>query len=163
MRGKVSGRAIVALPSISQQQWHNKEFNKLPSNPPILFHDRLHRNSGQTIIGGIEKPGTAPNFVISSPVNPQLSIPHTPHLIELIKNTACVFKGSQLNREQWQLLLAVIGGNPIFKPRPRRFFFNQQQPAPPTNLISSPLANYTTRAAVLATLQQQFSQLDLQQ
>jgi superfamily I DNA and RNA helicase len=163
LRGKVSGRAIVALPSISQQQWHNKEFNKLPSNPPILFHDHLQRNSGQTIIGGIEKPGTAPNLVISSPGNPQLSIPHTPHIIEFIKNTAGVFKGSQLNREQWQLLLAVIGGTPIFKPRPRRFFLNQQQPAPPTNLISSPLANYTTRAAVLATLQQQFSQLDLQQ
>lgn len=163
LRGKVSGRAIVALPSISQQQWHNKEFNKLPSNPPILFHDHLQRNSGKTIIASIEKPATAQNIVISSPDNPQLSIPHTPDLIELIKNTACVFKGSPLNREQWQLLLAVIAGTPIFKPRPRRFFLNQQPTAPLTNLVSSHLANYTTRAAVLANLQQQFSQLDLQQ
>jgi superfamily I DNA and RNA helicase len=159
LRGKVSGRAIVALPSISQQQWHDKEFNKLPSNPPIIFQNHLRGNSGQTKIAGIEEPETAENFAISSSPNPE----NTHTLIELIKNTTPVLKESQLNREQWQLLLAVISGTPILKPRPRRFYLSQQKAANSENSLLSHLPNYTTRAAVLAQLQQQFSQLDLQQ
>ena len=159
LRGKVSGRAIVALPSISQQQWHDKEFNKLPSNPPIIFQNHLRGNSGQTKIAAIEKPGEAQIFAIYSSPNPE----NTHALIEIIKNTTPVLKGSQLNREQWQLLLAVISGTPILKPRPRRFYLSQQKAANPERSLLSPVQNHTTRAAILAQLQQQFSQLDLQQ
>ena len=159
LRGKVSGRAIVALPSISQQQWHDKEFNKLPSNPPIIFQNHLRGNSGQTKIAGIEKPGEAQIFAISSSPNSE----NTHVLIEIIKNTTPVLKGSQLNREQWQLLLAVISGTPILKPRPRRFYLSQHKVANPEKSLLLPVQNYTTRAAILAQLQQQFSQLDLQQ
>jgi len=159
LRRKVSGRAIVALPSISQQQWHDKEFNKLPSNPPIIFQNHLRGNSGQTKIAAIEKPGLAQSFAISSSPNSE----NTHALIELIKNTTPVIKGSQLNREQWQLLLAVISGTPILKPRPRRFYFSQQKAPTSENPLLAHVQNYTTRAAILAQLQQQFSQLDLQQ
>ncbi|NES97706.1 MAG: NERD domain-containing protein, partial [Desertifilum sp. SIO1I2] len=38
---KVPGRAMVALPYISQAQWRERGFDKLPSNPPILFQDDL--------------------------------------------------------------------------------------------------------------------------
>jgi superfamily I DNA and RNA helicase len=159
LRGKVSGRAIVALPSISQQQWHDKEFNKLPSNPPLIFQNHLRGNSGQTKIAGIEKPGASQIFAISS--SPNSEDTHT--LIELIKNTTPVLKGTKLNQEQWQLLLAVIGGTPILKPRPRRFYLSQKQAANPEKSLLPHIQNHTTRAAVLAQLQQQFSQLDLQQ
>jgi len=159
LRGKVSGRAIVALPSISQQQWHDKEFNKLPSNTPLIFQNHLRGNSGQTKIAGIEKPGASQIFAISS--SPNSEDTHT--LIELIKNTTPVLKGTKLNQEQWQLLLAVIGGTPILKPRPRRFYLSQKQAANPEKSLLPHIQNHTTRAAVLAQLQQQFSQLDLQQ
>ncbi|MFM9266481.1 pentapeptide repeat-containing protein [Tychonema sp. BBK16] len=159
LRGKVNGRAIVALPSISEQQWHEKEFNKLPSNPPIIFQNHLHGNSGQTKIATIETPGDKLNIdILSSP-----KTQYTHALIELIKNTTPVLKGNQLNREQWQLLLAVISGTPVFKPRPRRFYLSSPQTTQPENSLLSHLPNYTTRAAVLAQLHQQFSQLDLQQ
>ena len=159
LRGKVSGRAIVALPSISQQQWYDKEFNKLPSNPPLIFQNHLRGNSGQTKILEIQKPGSSQIFAISS--SPNSEDTHT--LIELIKNTTPVLKGTKLNQEQWQLLLAVIGGTPILKPRQRRFYLSQKQAANPENSLLSNVQNHTTRAAVLAQLQQQFSQLDLQQ
>ncbi|ACK66451.1 pentapeptide repeat protein [Rippkaea orientalis PCC 8801] len=38
---QVTGRVMVALPLITQQQWQEKEFDKLPSNPPILFKNSL--------------------------------------------------------------------------------------------------------------------------
>ncbi|MBD2313679.1 pentapeptide repeat-containing protein [Desertifilum sp. FACHB-1129] len=38
---KVPGRAMVALPYISQAQWRERGFDQLPSNPPILFQDDL--------------------------------------------------------------------------------------------------------------------------
>ncbi len=159
LRGKVSGRAIVALPSISQQQWHYKEFNKLPSNPPIVFQNHLRGNSGQTKIGKMEQPEEAQTFAISGSPNSQC----THALIEFIQNTTPVLKGSKLNLEQWQLLLSVISGTPILKPRSRQFYLSQQKANLPENILLSNLPNYTTRAAVLAQLQQQFSQLDLQQ
>ncbi|NJK67490.1 MAG: ATP-binding domain-containing protein [Microcoleus sp. SU_5_3] len=161
LRGKVSGRAIVALPSISQQQWHQKEFNKLPSCPPIIFQDHL---VGSRRHGGI---GESKNFAISSSPSPQLPVPNSDFLIELIKTTPPIIKGIQFNRERWQLLLAIIAGTPIFMPRPRRFYLNPQKNAPLEKNISPNLTTnivyHTTRSAVLAQLPQRFSELDLQQ
>ena len=161
LRGKVSGRAIVALPSISQQQWQEKEFNKLPSCPPIIFQDNL---LGSRRHGGI---GDSKSFPISSSPSSALSVPNSHFLIELIKTTTPVIKGIQLNRERWQLLLAIIGGTPIFLPRPRRFYLNPQKAGLLEKNISlnstSNSIYYTTRSAVLAQLPQRFSELDLQQ
>ena len=41
LKQKVSARAIVALPYITQEQWQAKGFDKLPNCPPILFQDHL--------------------------------------------------------------------------------------------------------------------------
>jgi superfamily I DNA and RNA helicase len=155
LRGKVSGRAMVALPLISQQQWYEKKFNKLPSCPPILFQDHL---------GGIRREVRTEAGVQSPKVK---TFPKSLALIELIKTTTPVSNKQQLSRENWQLLLAVIAGTPIFKPRTRRFYFNQHQDARSANyIIPNPQAerpNLPARAAVLAQLQQRFSELDLQQ
>ncbi len=157
LRGKVSGRAIVALPSISRQQWHEKEFNKLPSCPPILFQDDL---GGSRELRGQRKQEAQESLPIARS-------PTSHALIDLIKTTAPVIKRQQLSLENWQLLLAVIAGTPIFKPRPRRFYSNKQKDAPPENYLlpnsQCALPDFPARAAVLAQLQQRFSALDLQQ
>jgi len=41
IRHKVNGKAIVALPLITQEQWQQKGFDKLPNCPPIIFQDQL--------------------------------------------------------------------------------------------------------------------------
>jgi len=38
---KVTGRAMVALPLITQEQWQQRGFDQLPSCPPIIFQDQL--------------------------------------------------------------------------------------------------------------------------
>lgn len=42
---KVAGRAIVALPYITESEWQKRGFDQLPSNPPILFQDSLPASS----------------------------------------------------------------------------------------------------------------------
>ena len=42
---KVTARAIVALPYITQLQWQKKGFDKLPNSPPILFQNYLASSS----------------------------------------------------------------------------------------------------------------------
>ncbi|MFB2836186.1 pentapeptide repeat-containing protein [Floridanema evergladense] len=85
LRSQVSGRVIVALPFISQQQWQNKGFAKLPSSPPILFQENLFLET------------------------------ENPTFLDKIRQTSPIIKGRKLNHEQWKLLLSVLGGNPVFR------------------------------------------------
>ena len=41
IRCQVTGRAIVALPMITEEQWQKKGFDQLPSCPPIIFKNQL--------------------------------------------------------------------------------------------------------------------------
>ncbi|HAC62196.1 MAG TPA: DNA/RNA helicase, partial [Cyanothece sp. UBA12306] len=41
LANQVTGKVIIALPFITQQQWQKKGFDKLPSNPPIIFKNYL--------------------------------------------------------------------------------------------------------------------------
>jgi len=85
LRNKVSGRVIVALPFISQQQWQKKGFDKLPSCPPTLFQENLF----------LETENSA--------------------FLDKICQTYPIIKGRKLNHEQWKLLLSVLGGTPVFR------------------------------------------------
>ncbi len=40
---QISARVLIALPYITQEQWQAKGFDKLPSNPPILFKNHLEQ------------------------------------------------------------------------------------------------------------------------
>ncbi|OIP69356.1 MAG: DNA/RNA helicase [Oscillatoriales cyanobacterium CG2_30_40_61] len=40
---KVTGRAIIALPLITQEQWQKKGFDQLPGCPPIIFQNQLSK------------------------------------------------------------------------------------------------------------------------
>jgi len=85
LRSQVNGRVIVALPFISQQQWQNKGFAKLPSSPPILFQENLFLET------------------------------KNPTFFDRICQTSPIIKGRKLNSEQWKLLLSVLAGNPVFR------------------------------------------------
>lgn len=98
LRSQVSGRVIVALPFISQQQWQTKGFAKLPSSPPILFQENLFLET------------------------------KNPTFLEKICKTSPIIKGRKLNSEQWKLLLSVLGGNPVFRQRKTNLSPNQEKP-----------------------------------
>lgn len=38
---RVTGRSLVALPLITQEQWQQKGFDQLPNCPPVIFQDQL--------------------------------------------------------------------------------------------------------------------------
>lgn len=42
---KVMGRAMVALPLITQEQWQQRGFDQVPNCPPIIFQDQLSKGS----------------------------------------------------------------------------------------------------------------------
>lgn len=92
LRRKITGRALICLPLISEAQWYESGFYQLPSCPPIIFKDRL----------------------ISSQA-PLSSQPHP--LLKQIQQTPPIIKGFHLKEEEWQVLKAVIGGTPIFRQR----------------------------------------------
>ncbi|MBP0011930.1 MAG: pentapeptide repeat-containing protein [Roseofilum sp. SID3] len=110
-------RAIVALPYITQEQWHEKQFDRLVSAPPILFENHLRLTAIAQFGDRVKK---------ISPLTP----------------------GTSLSQQQWQLLLSLMSGTPIFQPNPSSRW----------RLYPSP-----SRAEILAEARQQFSQLDLAQ
>lgn len=115
IRHQVRGRAIVALPLITEQQWQQRGFDQLPSCPPIIFGDQLGERT----------------------------------LISRIENTSPLESGKNLNNEQWELLLAVIGGTPVL-----------QKPLSQSIAI---VQNGLTRSSVINQLRERLYELDLQQ
>ncbi|PSF33922.1 DNA/RNA helicase [Aphanothece hegewaldii CCALA 016] len=115
IRHQVRGRAIVALPLITEQQWQQRGFDQLPSCPSIIFGDQLGERT----------------------------------LISRIENTSPLESGKNLNNEQWELLLAVIGGTPVL-----------QKPLSESIAIAQ---NGLTRSSVINQLREQLYELDLQQ
>ena len=41
LKRQITGRVIVALPLITEQQWQARGFHQLPSNPPLIFKNNL--------------------------------------------------------------------------------------------------------------------------
>ena len=82
LKQKVTARAIVALPYITQVQWQERGFDKLPNSSPILFQEHL----------------SIAEFIINS-----------------ISNISPLILGEVLTSTQWELLLAVLGGTPLYK------------------------------------------------
>ncbi|MBW4533185.1 MAG: ATP-binding domain-containing protein [Pleurocapsa minor HA4230-MV1] len=112
---QVKGRAIVALPFISEKEWQEKGFDRLPSCPPIIFKEDLGAKS----------------------------------LIKRIEQSSLVQSGRNLNDEQWELLLAVVGGTPVL----RRTL----------NKSITVAQDNKTRSSVINQLRERLYELDLQQ
>ncbi len=113
LRQKVTARAIVALPYITQVQWQAKGFAQLPNSPPILFQEHL----------------SVPEFLINA-----------------IGNISPLILGDVLTPTQWELLLAVLGGTPLYK--------SDYQHLP---------CSINSRRHLIQQVRSRLSQLDLQQ
>ncbi|MFB2891908.1 pentapeptide repeat-containing protein [Aerosakkonemataceae cyanobacterium BLCC-F50] len=156
LRSQVSGRVIVALPFISQQQWQNKGFAKLPSSPPILFQENLFLET------------------------------ENPTFLDKIRQTSPIIKGRKLNLEQWKLLLSVLGGNPVFRRNNLtpsvplsvngegedrgvfpRLSLNKEKEIksafPPLSVYGEGVGGRGFRASILEKVKQNLSEFDLQQ
>ncbi|HBB30436.1 MAG TPA: DNA/RNA helicase [Cyanobacteria bacterium UBA8803] len=136
LRRQVTGRALVCLPLITEEQWYESGFFQLPSCPPIIFQDQLEAiesGKGQLITGSTT----------------------TCSLIELIGQSPPIIKGAHLTGEQWQLLKAVIGGTPVFR--------KKGSAGTGQGLLHHGHINKQTRASVLAQARQSRSEFDLQQ
>ncbi|MCA1994172.1 MAG: pentapeptide repeat-containing protein [Coleofasciculus sp. S288] len=137
LRRKVSGRAFVCLPLITEEQWYQSGFYQLPSCPPIIFQDSLCQESGvrsRELAGFNSRHKT---------------------LLELIQQTTPVIKGSRLTDEQWKLLQAVISGAPVFR---RRVGTRHVM-----SLHNQQSTSKQTRASVLTQVRQRLSEFDWQQ
>ena len=135
LRRKVSGRALVCLPLITEDQWYHSGFYQLPSCPPIIFQNHLC---------------TLREAAVAS-----ISVSICGSLIKQIQQTTPIIKGFNLTPKQWKLLQAVISGTPAFRKRVGAThaspLHHQQHPSTPT------------RASVLAEVRQRLSEFDLQQ
>jgi superfamily I DNA and RNA helicase len=135
LRRKVSGRALVCLPLITEDQWYQSGFYQLPSCPPIIFQNHLC---------------TLREAAVAS-----ISVSICGSLIKQIQQTTPIIKGFNLTPKQWNLLQAVISGTPVFR---KRVGATQASPLHHQQHPSTP-----TRASVLAEVRQHLSEFDLQQ
>lgn len=115
IRRQVTGRAIIALPLITEKQWQEKGFDRLPSCPPIIFKEHLGKAS----------------------------------LLKRIEQTTPVVPGNDIDNEQWELLLAVIGGTPVLRI--------------PREASSAITLKGKTRSSIIHSLRDRLYELDLQQ
>ncbi|MBW4645888.1 MAG: ATP-binding domain-containing protein [Goleter apudmare HA4340-LM2] len=110
---KVTGRAIAALPLITQEQWQQKGFDQGENQPNIIFQDQLNKEG----------------------------------LLENIQNSSILVPGENLEDKDWELLLSVTGGTPVFRKTHR-------------SRIST---TGKTRSSVIDSLRESLYELDLQQ
>lgn len=115
IRHQVRSRAIVALPLITEQEWQEKGFDRLPNCPPIIFKDQLGAKT----------------------------------LIQRIEQSPLVQSGKNLSDEQWELLLAVVGGTPVLRKTLSKSITVAQ--------------DNKTRSSVINQLRERLYELDLQQ
>ncbi|MGL5807476.1 MAG: pentapeptide repeat-containing protein [Xenococcaceae cyanobacterium] len=113
LKKQITAKAIIALPLIPETKWIERKFDRLPSNPPIIFKNYLR--SSVFICG-------------------------------LIKKIPPVTTGDRLTQKQWQLLLAVLAGTPIYR-QPTRPIYSHSQ----------------SRGAILQKLRSHINELDIQQ
>ncbi len=147
LRRKVSGRALICLPLITESQWYDSGFYQLPSCPPIIFHDQL-LGKGEWGVGSGEW------GKIYNPKSKIQKLKSYSSLLGLIQQTTPIIKGSNLTLEQWQLLQAVISGTPVFRTKRQIETISPQYQQSKT---------VQTRSSVLTEVRKRLSKFDLQQ
>jgi len=98
LKNGISGRVLVALPHITQEDWQQRGFHQLPSCPPTLFQDLIQIKNPEKLAF---------------------------ELFQTIIKTPTLVSGKPLSGQQWKLLKAVIAGTPLFQPPSRQFFLSQ--------------------------------------
>ncbi|MEA5470438.1 pentapeptide repeat-containing protein [Spirulina sp. 06S082] len=85
LKNKVMGRALIALPLITESEWQKRGFHQLPSNPPILFKNNLQNN-----------------------------LQNKHDILAAIAAISSLRTKPKLNQEQWKLLLSILAGTPLY-------------------------------------------------
>lgn len=101
---KVIGRAIVALPHITAEQWQNKGFHELPNSQNILFQNQLNLNL---------------NLNCQTPEHENVETQKFASFRESISQISPIVPGESLEDKDWELLLSVISGTPVLR-QPQR-------------------------------------------
>ncbi|MDY7015018.1 MAG: NERD domain-containing protein, partial [Cyanobacteriota bacterium] len=118
LKRQVNGRALVALPYITSEQWQERGVHRLPTAPPILFQEYFSSREGDK--GKLIR--------------------------DRIRQTPSLVPGNPLANEQWQLLLAILAGTPLYRTPSRRV-----------------LAGDRSRGRILQQARDRLFQLDLEQ
>jgi superfamily I DNA and RNA helicase len=158
LRRKVSGRAFVCLPLITEDQWYNSGFYQLPSCPPIIFQNSLYQESGvRSQESGVRSQELGVRSQESGVRSQELGVFSSKllPLLDLIGQTTPIIKGRHLTIQQWKLLQAVISGTPVFRTRVGAKAF--------VPLLNGQPRTNQTRGSVLAEVRQRLSEFDLQQ
>ncbi len=92
---KVTGRAIVALPHITQEQWQERGFHELPNSQNIIFQNQINVETRNF---------ASPDFA---------------SLHERISQIPPIVPGEYLEDKDWELLLSVISGTSVLR-KPQR-------------------------------------------
>jgi hypothetical protein len=92
LRRKVSGRAFVCLPLITEDQWYQSGFYQLPSCPPIIFQNNLCQES-RVVGAGLTR------MSLGMP-DPSLNPPPTGVTLPLLLPTPCYSRFSKLPHHQ---------------------------------------------------------------
>jgi hypothetical protein len=118
LKNCISGRVLVALPQITQEDWQQRGFDQLPSSPPILFQDLIQVKHQEKL---------------------------TSEVLPTLIKTPTLVSGKSLSSQQWKLLKSVIAGTPLFQPPSRQFFLSQtkhQFETIPRSAILAQVRNY---------------------
>jgi superfamily I DNA and RNA helicase len=83
---KVYGRAIIALPHITQEEWQERGFQQLPDTQHILFQNQL-----------------------------DVEIGNCTSLQNCISQVQPIVPGENLEEKDWQLLLSVMSGTAVLR------------------------------------------------
>lgn len=161
---EVKGIQVNQIEGIHGHQWHVQGFNR-PLHPYQQAESQLHallsnidrepclwrKVIGRSIVAlpfiqerewqtrGFDRLPAAPPIIFSGQLSPAT-------LRQQIQGATLAVPGSRLDDEQWQMLLAVIGGRPIFR-KPERIVAVQGK----------------TRASVISDLRDWIYKFDIQQ
>jgi len=102
LRRKVTGRALICLPLITETEWYQSGFYQLPSCPPILFQDNIV--SWNLLVKRIQK--TAP-IIKGTPLNNQQW-----KLLQAVISGIPVFRKKQHLKGHKNAIQKTINGTP---------------------------------------------------
>ncbi|MEQ8466802.1 pentapeptide repeat-containing protein [Coleofasciculus sp. E1-EBD-02] len=183
LRRKVTGRALICLPLITETEWYQSGFYQLPSCPPILFKENI--SSWNEVVSQLTREQTPQRPLPNPPLRGEenginfylegLTAPPSPSplrggneggrkgagglgfLVKRIQQTSPIIKGTPLSNQQWKLLQAVISGTPVFR---KKQHLKGHRNAIPKNINGTP---QQTRGSILAQVRQHLSEFDLAQ
>ncbi|MEQ9372199.1 MAG: pentapeptide repeat-containing protein [Coleofasciculus chthonoplastes F3-SA18-01] len=155
LRRKVTGRALICLPLITEAEWYQSGFYQLPSCPPIIFQENII--FWNEAVSQLTK-GQTPHRPLPAP--PSLAgkgAGGLGFLVKRIQQTSPIIKGTPLSPHQWKLLQAVISGTPVFR---KKQHLKGDRNAIPKTINGTP---QQTRGSILAQVRQHLSEFDLAQ